>query len=94
MTAMSRSRPPQPAQHNTSTSKALAISWAQVQFRRGERVSAPHSRGASGTPMTSTAGAGGSDAAQASAAGGAPATEGVPYATTAPRCRAFGASVP
>ena len=35
---MSRSRPPQRAQHNTSTSKALAISWAHVQFRRGERV--------------------------------------------------------
>jgi hypothetical protein len=37
---MSRSRPPQCPQHNTSTSNALAMSWAHVQFQRGEHRSA------------------------------------------------------
>jgi len=74
---MSRSRPPQRLQHNTSTSKARAMSWAHVQFRRGGRLSAPPSQG--------------SGAGQASAVtvGGGSSTGAAPYATTAPRCRAM-----
>ncbi len=48
MVAMTRSRPPQRPQLNTSTSKALAMSWAHVQFRRAELGSATRAPGASG----------------------------------------------
>jgi hypothetical protein len=57
MVAMSRRRPPQRAQHNTSNSNARAISWAHVQFRRSEGVAVARSPRPSGAALTSTAAA-------------------------------------
>ena len=81
MRLISRDRPPQAGQASTSRANARRMNWAQVQPRTGG-------------PQAVASAAEGSVPAAPSATGTGSMAGAVPYATTAARHRALGASRP